>query len=42
MHFTNGDAIVDASKYNNKNLTAALRSGLSQTVRNRILNWDLG
>ena len=42
MHFTNGPAIADASKYNNKNLTAALRSGLSQTVRNRILNWDLG
>jgi len=28
--------------FNNKNLTVALRSGLSQTVRNRILNWDLG
>jgi len=42
MHFTNGPAIMDVSTYNNKNLTAALRSGLSQTVRNRILNWDLG
>jgi len=42
MHGTNGSAITGASKYNNKNLTAALRSGLSQTVRSRVLNWDLG
>jgi len=42
MHFTNGDAIAAVSKYNNKHLTPGLLAGLSQTVRNRILNWDLG
>ena len=42
MHDTNANATASANKYNNKHLNATLLSGLSSTVRHRILNWDLG
>ena len=42
MHDTNENAILATPKYNNKHLTAALLAGISQTVKSRILNWDLG
>jgi hypothetical protein len=42
LNDTNANAIASANKYNNKHLNAALLSGVSSSVRHKILNWDLG
>ena len=42
MHDTNAHAISATPKFDNKHLTAGLLAGISQTEKDRILNWDLG
>jgi hypothetical protein len=38
----NADALSNASKYNQRKLSADLKAGLSKGTQKKILNWDLG